>query len=201
MPFEPTPEIINGAEQPLGVRVQRESQEMISKLRELKLDDPSAPAMAVFGENGSRTAIFLGKVEKNGISQEHLMISPKGTFTVKGPSDLNQDPETLLSSLKDVARKRPATNVQIDEEYRHLIIDSSEDKGPVGRFEINRLASAPEDFPELLKSAIESSRKIAQKSMSDELLRGQNGNEMLTNMIHMANQPSSQTSTYPESVA
>lgn len=178
----------NASEQPLTLQLTKESQLMISKLRQLKLDDPSAPGMTVFGETGNQIAILHGKIsvpeagqEQIATKEKYLVISPKGFFLAEGRSDVSITDDGLDLTLKGIReRGNASTNVSIDERGRLLTIGHN---GGSQKFNTSKINSNPEQFAEILKSAIENSRKVAQQPLLEEIARAKAGNGALDSMI------------------
>lgn len=177
-------------EVPLTLQLAKESQLMITRLRELKLDDSSAPGMTVFGENGAQIAILHGRIAVQEISapgqqpaakEKHLVISPKGLFLAEGGSDVRPDDGDMVATLSAIRRTQEGpTNALIDEKNHCLRIS----EGSMSKsFTISRVDSAPEEFATLLISAVESSRRVAQKPLTEEIARIKAGNTMLDAMI------------------
>ena len=181
-----TPEGNTGAlEAPLTLQVTKEAKIMISKLKELKLDEVSAPGMAVFGDENRPIAILFGKVkdpaESQNAQEKHLVVSHKGFFLAEGKSDVDRREEALSSTLSSIRNnvQETAPNVSLDELGR-LKIDTN---GNHQAFNLKKLDSTPEQFTQILKTAIENSRQIAQKPLFDEIARAKAGNVALDNMI------------------
>lgn len=177
-----TPEI------PLASQLAQESKAMVAKLKDLKLDDPSAPGMFVFGEE-SPIAILLGKIEIPVDSMEtadmrskHLIIAPQGFLLAEGNSDISQNNEALSSTLESIRKKTQETppDISIDEKNHKLKIITN---GKHLVFSIKKVEATPEQFSEMLKSAIGSSREIAQKPLMGNVLRAKAGNAMLDAMV------------------
>lgn len=166
-------------EAPLPLQLRKETQLTISKLRELKLDDPSAPGMTVFGENGSQTAILHGTIPQK---ERYLVISPKGFFLAESRSSVTTGTRELSLILDDIRNKgKESTRISIDDK-NGLVIDDESDKSTY-RFQAEKIVSTPEETAEILKSAVESSRELAQKSLLDEMARARAANTMLDSMI------------------
>lgn len=191
----PTPEAGKSAaeQQPLTTVVAKEAKTTISKLKYLKLDDSSAPGMTVFEEGNNQIAILLGEipVQEFSVGQEitqvkgssYMVISTKGLYLAEGRSDVVSKSD-LPSTLIDLAsRGRGSGNVSIDEEGRLTITAD----GNSLKFKMTKIKSDPEQYAQMLKSAIESSRKIAQKPLLDEIERIQAGNSFLDTMIQQEN--------------
>lgn len=201
MPEPTTPESHGNIadQQPLTLQLARESQSMISKLKDLKLDESSAPGMAVFGENGTQIAIFYGKIsvpetpagQEQAITKEkHLVISPKGLFLAEGRSDVEISDDSLISTLDGIRKKAQENqpDVSIDEKNHKLRISAS---GGYQAYSVKKVEATPEQFSDMLKAAIENSRKIAQKPLLEEIARIKAGNGVLDNIIAQENSPAS----------
>lgn len=185
-----------GPEVPLTIQLAKESQLMISNLRELNLDESSASAMTVFGDNGSQIAILHGTISVQEVSapeqqptakEKYLVISPKGFFLAEGSSDVTPNDGDLVATLNTIRRSRQdSTNVSIDEKNHCLRIS---DETASKSFKITRVDSTPEEFVALLTSAVESSRRVAQKPLIEEIARAKAGNTMLDSMIQQERPP------------
>lgn len=144
--------------------------------------------MRVFGENGSQIAILLGKIHapetpgeqaQTATEEKYLVISPKGFFLAGGKSQILPDPDHLGSILKKGISQNG--QVSIDEKEGYLKINT--DANNFHSFYIKRLDCTPEQFAEILKLAVESSQKVAQKPLQDEIARAVVGNTVLDTMI------------------
>ena len=116
---------LGAPEKDLKSQLAEQSQQMIAKLKELGLADPSAPGVFIWGEEGKQMAIFLGRTPVNKEdtreisnvefatfkADKHLIISPNGFFLADGDayssahdrndlsSALNRNPQSL--SIKE----------------------------------------------------------------------------------------------------
>lgn len=180
MPAESRNNTIN-PEVMLGIQLLKESQLMISKLKQLKLDDLSAPCMAVFGDNGNQTAILFGTVaDRVTRIKKHLVISPKGFFLAESGTEAAPDYDVLSKTLKLVPA--PTVSLEQNQMKQYIRIKISQENN-YHSFKLKRIEDAPEEFAALLKSAIESSREVAQKPLLEEMGRGRAGNDLLDNML------------------
>ncbi len=191
-----TPEGNNGtSETSLASRLAQETKTMVAKLKDLKLDDPSAPGMFVFGQEAP-IAILLGRVgtpidpsveRPNDLMRaKHLVIAPQGFFLAEGSSDVMPTQEEALSlTLNDAGKSngQQAINVSIDDKGL-LRIDSAEKHQA---FKMQKISTPPEIFSQIVRSAVENSRKIRQESLMNEIARGKAGNSLLDNMIQQEN--------------
>ena len=175
---------------------------MISKLGQLKLDDPSAPGMTVFGDSGSQIAILHGEISTQETTDQQqpaakgkyfLVISPKGFFLAAGRSDVSTSEESLSLALKEVRKSGQESNVSIDDKERLAISVNNAYKA----FEMKKISVSPERFKEMLTSAIESSRKIAQRPLLAQIINGKAGNELLDAMIQEKQQPTTASQLRP----
>lgn len=177
----------SSTEQPLKPQLAQEARMMISKLRDLKLDEPSSPGMIIIGGRDNLTAIFLGKVSATG-GKSHLVISPEGFFLAE-PND------PAFEAIRK--QQQQAVRTLIDEKVGSLDIMNIGNNISLGRLSIKRVDSDPEQFQILLKSAIESSRILTQKPLLDEIARAKAGNSMLDAMIQQEKPPSPQPPSNP----
>lgn len=193
----------SGAEFTIKTQLVRETQLMISKLKALGLNEPTAPGMMVFGEPNDEIAILLGGIPnpKDSTGEKHLVVSPKGLFLAnnkRGNSAVTERPDDfLILGLQVGMEEGKIVAVSIDEKKHELRIDNELTNPVASLFNIERVNSTPEEFVGLLKLAIEASRNIVQKPLTDAIANAKASNNILDTMIQQEKPTSPQPPANP----